>query len=76
MSLSVGTRLDVHGAGWAAHAHWLLGDDDRAREDRRGDRRAGTPHEHPYSVAVALAYDAVTHQLRDDRPALEARWPS
>ena len=28
-SLSVGTRPDVHGRAWAAHAHWLLGDPDR-----------------------------------------------
>ena len=29
-SLSVGTRPDVHGTAWAAHAHWLLGHDDDA----------------------------------------------
>ena len=29
-SLSVGTRPDVHGTAWAAHAHWLLGHDDEA----------------------------------------------
>ena len=29
--------------------------------------------EHPYSLAVALAYDAVTHQFRDDRPSWTAR---
>ena len=28
VSLSIGTRPDVHGTAWAAHAHWLLGDDD------------------------------------------------
>ncbi len=28
--LSVGTRADVHGTAWAAHAHWLLGHDDEA----------------------------------------------
>ncbi|WP_433030946.1 ATP-binding protein [Actinomycetospora sp. CA-053990] len=72
VSLSVGTRLDVHGAGWAAHAHWLLGDDDRARWTAAETVALARRIEHPYSTAVALAYDAVTHQLRDDRPALEA----
>lgn len=72
VSLSVGTRLDVHGAGWAAHAHWLLGDDDRARRTAAETVALARRIEHPYSTAVALAYDAVTHQLRDDRPALEA----
>ena len=28
-SLSVGTRPDIHGQAWSAHAHWLLGDDAR-----------------------------------------------
>ena len=26
--LSIGTRPDVHGQGWAAHTHWLLGHTD------------------------------------------------
>ena len=30
MMLSVGTRADVQGTAWAAHAHWLLGHDDDA----------------------------------------------
>lgn len=72
VSLSVGTRPDVHGAGWAAHAHWLLGHDDRARETAAGAVALARRIDHPYSVAVAVAYEAVTHQLRDDRPAVEA----
>jgi len=72
VSLSIGTRPDVHGAAWAAHAHWLLGDDDRARDTAASAVALARRIEHPYSVAVAVAYDAVTHQLCDDRPALEA----
>jgi DNA-binding SARP family transcriptional activator/tetratricopeptide (TPR) repeat protein len=30
LALSIGTRPDVHGAAFAAHAHWLLGRDDDA----------------------------------------------
>src|SRR5262249_37670226 len=35
-SLSIGTRPDVHGMAWAAHAHWLLGDDDGALAASQG----------------------------------------
>jgi hypothetical protein len=56
----------VHGRAWAAHAHWLLG---AAEEALTGctsavalARTAGSP----YNLAVALAYAAITHQLRDD----------
>ena len=30
VSLSVGTRPDVHSMAWSAHAHWLLGHDDES----------------------------------------------
>ncbi|MFB4303253.1 AAA family ATPase [Actinomadura sp. NTSP31] len=68
--LSVGTRPDVHGTAWAAHAHWLLGHD--------GDALAGCTDAieharvigHPYSLAVALAYGGITRQLRGDLPEL------
>src|ERR1022692_4674228 len=69
-SMSTGTRPDVHGTAWAAHAHWLLGhdDDSRARcDDAITLARAFDP---PYSLAVALAYGAVTLQLRRDVPEL------
>jgi len=73
VSLSVGTRPDVHGAAWSAHAHWLLGDDDRAREIAAGAVEQARRTEHPYTLAVALAYGAITDQLRDDRSSLAAR---
>ncbi|RSD08635.1 SARP family transcriptional regulator [Amycolatopsis eburnea] len=66
----IGTRPDIHGPAWAAHAHWLLGHDDAAvassAEAVERARAAG----HPYSLTIALAYAGVTHQMRDDRPAL------
>jgi DNA-binding SARP family transcriptional activator/tetratricopeptide (TPR) repeat protein len=70
--LSVGTRVNVHATAWGAHAHWLLGDDETAvgaaREAVGLARRIGDP----YSLAVALAYSAVTDQMRHDRPGLRA----
>ncbi|QJY47441.1 ATP-binding protein [Pseudonocardia broussonetiae] len=68
--LTVGTRTDVHGPAWTAHVHWLLGDADRAREcaaDAVARARAG---DSAHQLAVALAYAAVTRQLRGDRDEL------
>ncbi|MBA2553970.1 MAG: AAA family ATPase [Geodermatophilaceae bacterium] len=69
-SLSVGTRPDVHGRAFAAHAHWLLGHDDEALANCRGAIELARAIDHPYSLAVALAYGGITHQLRHDLPAL------
>ncbi len=68
--LSIGTRSDVHGTAWAAHAHWLLGQDDDAVRACREAIRLARAIEDPYSQAVALAYAAITHQMRHDLPEL------
>jgi len=68
--LSVGTRSDVHGTAWAAHAHWLLGQDDDAARACREAIRLARAIDHPYSQAVALAYGSITHQMRRDLPEL------
>ena len=70
LSLSVGTRPDVHGAAWAAHAHWLLGHDDDALSACHGAIKLAREIGHPYSLAVALAYGAITHQMRLDMPGV------
>ncbi|MHA6629446.1 ATP-binding protein [Pseudonocardia sichuanensis] len=69
-SMSVGTRPDVHGRAWAAHAHWLLGHESAAQASSREAVALARHVGHPYSLAVALAYAAVTHQLRGDPIAL------
>ncbi len=68
--LSVGTRPDVHGMAWAAHAHWLLGHDDQALGACRQAIRLARAIDHPYSQAVALAYACITHQMRHDLPEM------
>jgi hypothetical protein len=68
--LSVGTRPDVHGMAYAAHAHWLLGHDDDALDACREAIRLARAIGHPYSQAVALAYGGISHQMRDDLPEL------
>jgi DNA-binding SARP family transcriptional activator len=68
--LSVGTRANVHATAWGAHARWLLGDDataTRMSAEAVGQARAIGD---PYNVALALAYNAVTHQMRHDLPRL------
>jgi DNA-binding SARP family transcriptional activator len=70
VSLSVGTRPEVHAAAFAAHAHWLLGQDDAARSACDGAIELARPAGHPYNLAVALAYAGITHQMRQDLPGL------
>ncbi|MBH0122510.1 AAA family ATPase [Rhodococcus sp. CX] len=69
-SWTVGTRPDVHGCAWAAHAHWLLGDDDAARTRCREAITLARRSEDPFVLTIALAYGAVTRQLCGDRPEL------
>jgi DNA-binding SARP family transcriptional activator/tetratricopeptide (TPR) repeat protein len=71
-SLSIGSRADVHGMAFAAHAHWLLGHDDEALASCRGAIGRARAIGDPYNLAVALAYVSILHQLRDDRPGLRA----
>ncbi|MGI8457219.1 MAG: ATP-binding protein [Propionibacteriaceae bacterium] len=71
-SLTVGTRPDVHATAWAAHGHWLLGDAPQAARSSADAVALARTIEHPYSLAVALAYRGVTVQLLDDRSALRA----
>jgi len=70
-SLSIGTRPDVHATAWAAHAHWLLGHDGDALASCREAIGLARAIGHPYSLAVALAYGSITHQMRHDLPALK-----
>jgi len=61
-----GTRLEVHARAWSAHALWLLGRDEDARHWCDWAIARAEEVEHPYSLALALAYAAITHQLRGD----------
>lgn len=67
----VGTRPEVHARAWSAHSLWALGRDDEAVywADWAIDRAEEV--EQPYSLAVALAYAAITHQLRRDVEATQ-----
>jgi hypothetical protein len=67
---AVGDQLGVSSLAWAAHAHWLLGHDDDALAARQRAIKTARAIEHPYNLAVALAYGAVTDQMRHDLPGL------
>jgi DNA-binding SARP family transcriptional activator len=71
-SLTVGTRPDVHATAWAAHAHWLLGHDEDAVASAESAISLARAIGHPYSLAVALAYGSITHQMRRDLHGLKA----
>ena len=64
--LTIGTRADVHGIGWSAHAHWLLGHGDAALSSCQEAIELARAIGHPYSLAIALAYGAITRQMRHD----------
>jgi len=68
--LSVGVRADVHSKAWAAYAHWLLGHDHETLSASHQAIALARSIDHPYCLAVALAYGCITHQLRHDIPAL------
>jgi DNA-binding SARP family transcriptional activator/tetratricopeptide (TPR) repeat protein len=63
VALSIGSRPSVHGTAWSAHAHWLLGDDDAALSAARNAIKLARSIDHPYNLAVALAYAAITCQM-------------
>jgi DNA-binding SARP family transcriptional activator/tetratricopeptide (TPR) repeat protein len=69
-ALSTGTRADVHGGAFAAHAHWLLGHDDKAQSSSDGSISLARAVGDPYNLALALAYSGIMHQMRDDLPSL------
>ncbi len=64
----VGTRIEVHARAWSAHALWLLGREDEALHWCDWAIMRAGELDHPYSLAVALAYATITYQLRGDVP--------
>jgi DNA-binding SARP family transcriptional activator len=70
--LFVGTRPDVHAPSFAAHAHWLLGDDEQADTVSRECVQRARDLDEPYCLAVALSYRAVLDQMRGDADGLAA----
>jgi tetratricopeptide (TPR) repeat protein len=68
--LITGVRPDLFGRVWAAQAHWLLGHDTEAQSACRQAIMLARSIDHPFCLAVALAYGCITYQMRHDLPAL------
>lgn len=64
----VGTRMEVHARAWSAHPLWLLGREAEAVHWSDWAITRATEMDHPFSLALALSYAAITHQLRGDVP--------
>ena len=61
--MTVGSNLEVLAQAWSAHCRWLMADDDGACRDARQAISRARGLEHPYSLTMALAYGAITHQM-------------
>ena len=70
VSLSIGTRSNVHSMAWSAHAYWLLGQDGESLSACREAIKLARAIDEPYSLAMALAYGCITYQMRHDLPEL------
>ncbi|MGN6377779.1 MAG: AAA family ATPase [Gaiellales bacterium] len=68
--LSTGVRADVQSTAWAAYAHWLLGHEAEALSACQKAIQLARSIDHPFCLAVALAYGCITHHLRHDMSAL------
>jgi len=62
----LGTRPEVHARAWSAHSLWALGREEEAVYWADWAIARAEEVEQPYSLAVALAYATITHQLRRD----------
>ena len=70
VSFILGTHHEVHCQAWAAHTQWLIGDEQGSFTRCAEAVERGRLANHPYSLAVALAYAGITHQLCGDRDGM------
>jgi DNA-binding SARP family transcriptional activator/tetratricopeptide (TPR) repeat protein len=67
VSQIVGTLPEVHGLAFSSHALWLLGNVEQAVAWCREAVELARSEDHPYSLAAALGFSAITYQLVQDR---------
>jgi DNA-binding SARP family transcriptional activator/predicted ATPase len=65
-SYEFGLGVGVFCRAYLSHTRWLLGDPKGALESRRDAIARAEALAHPFSLAVALAYDAMFQQFRGD----------
>ena len=70
-SLSIGSHPAIHARAFSAHGYWLLGETATAEANAAEAIDRARAVEHPYSLAIALAYASVTWQLLGKWESLE-----
>lgn len=68
-AFAAGVNIHVHGRAYASHVNWHLGFADRALLAIGEAIELARRLDHPFSLAVALAYAAMLHQFRRE-PAM------
>jgi DNA-binding SARP family transcriptional activator/tetratricopeptide (TPR) repeat protein len=68
----VGTRPEVHSVAWEGHTLWLVDRDDEAKEHLAWAVKRAEDVDHPFSLAVALAYSTMHAQFEEDIEAVRA----
>jgi tetratricopeptide (TPR) repeat protein len=63
---ALGSDLGVFARAFYSHSLWLLGNDDSAVSHVEEAVAHARRLEHVYSIALALAYEALLHQMRGD----------
>ena len=63
---ALGSDLGVFAHAWYSHTLWLLGDEPAALSHAEQGVALARRLDHMYSVALALAYTALLHQMRRD----------
>jgi DNA-binding SARP family transcriptional activator len=71
-SYEFGAELGVFCRAYRSHSRWLLGDAEGAQRSIGEALARAQALSHPFSVALALAYDAMLHQFRGE-PELTLR---
>jgi DNA-binding SARP family transcriptional activator/tetratricopeptide (TPR) repeat protein len=69
---TIGTRPDVLGQAFSAHALWLVGRSQEALERSHHAVALARSAAHPFSLAVSLAYLGITYQMLEDTVELRA----
>jgi DNA-binding SARP family transcriptional activator/predicted ATPase len=69
----LGPELDVFHRAHRAHALWFMGRSEDALVEMEGTIAHARDIAHPFSLALALAYEAMLRQFRDEPDGAEAR---
>jgi predicted ATPase len=66
MHLTFGPELGVFCLAYLGHVVWMLGEPGKASDHSRAALARADELAHPFSIVLALAYDAMLRQLRGD----------